>query len=128
MTERLIREGSERLIERRPMAMSTLIGMASLALTLAITAGGLIATYGAWSRSEGERTAFERYTGQQVQVLQAAKDAAVIKLALLEQAKGERDKQVDILVNKFDEYRAYVQALTVRMAAAGVRDLPPPPQ
>jgi len=114
--------------ERRPMAFSTLVALGALTLAFLTTTGGLIASYGAWSRSEGERAAFERLTTQQVTGLQAAKEAAIVKLALLEQAKGTQDHQTDALLNKVDEYRAYVQALTIRMAQAGVREIPPPPK
>jgi hypothetical protein len=116
------------LHERRPMATGTMVAIGSLVLSLLVVAGGLIATYGAWSRSEGERAAYERITSKQLETLQTAKDSAVIKLAVIERDQAEREHQGDALINKFDEYRAYVQALTVRVAESGVRNLPLPPK
>lgn len=126
---------TEHLHERKPMATNTLIGFAGVALTFAGVAltilaliGTCIVAYGAWSRSEGERTAYEHVTSDQLRTLQSAKDSTVVELAVLKQADATRDHTHEVLGNKIDEYRAYVQALTIKMTQAGVRDIPSPPK
>lgn len=130
-----IRQMTEHLHERKPMATNTLIGFAGVALTFAGVAltilaliGTCVVAYGAWSRSEGERAAYEHVTSEQLRTLQSAKDSTVVELAVLKQADATRDHTHEVLGNKIDEYRAYVQSLTIKMTQAGVRDIPSPPK
>jgi hypothetical protein len=42
--------------------------------------------------------------------------------------RRERLSDVKQATDKIDEWRAYVVSLTVKMASAGVKDIPPPPK
>jgi hypothetical protein len=123
-----IREVTDRLHEPRRMSTASLIGFASVAIAfLALTAGEL-GSYGAAQRAAGANEAIQRLVATEVSLLQTQNAAQDIKIAVLERDRDAKDRTNDQLADKYDKLQAYVQALTVRMAQSGVRDLPPPPK